>query len=158
MRLESPIDTPDRPADWLVELDDDVLPGPPGHRRGPAVQVVGFGVVVDPHLVADPQAGQGPHRPGGGQQPHPLVDDRAEHVELLVQLPAGDRLDHDLDQVDRGGRGAGRLRLWAAGAAGHTWGVYAAAGHGGAGSQACPWNSCQSTTSGLMPCLRAVDR
>src|SRR6266511_3310953 len=98
----------DEAADRLVELDDDVLPGPPAHRPGPAVQVVGLGAVVDPDPVADPEAGQGGHRPGGGQQAHPFVDDRAEHGQLVVEFPARDRLDHGLDQVDRGGRGAGR--------------------------------------------------
>jgi hypothetical protein len=58
--------------------------------------------------VADPEAGQGGHRPGGGQQQHPLVDDRAEHGQLVVEFPTRDRLDHGLDQVDLGGRGAGR--------------------------------------------------
>ena len=97
------------------------------------MQVVGFGAVVDADPVADPQAGQGPHRPGGGQQPHPLVDDRAEHAELLVQLPTRDRLDHGLDEIDRGwgraGRGCGRRAR-----RDMTSRVYAAPGPGGAGS------------------------
>src|SRR6266540_3049752 len=114
-------------ADGLIELDDDVLAGPSGHRPGLAVEVVGLGMVVDADPVADPQVGQCCHRLGGGQQPGALGDDRAEHAELAVQLPAGDRLDHGLDQVGWGSRGAGRLRRGASGTMRHDRvGVYPA--------------------------------
>ena len=62
-------------------------------------------------------------------------------AELLVQLPPRERLAHGLDQVDRGGLGAGRSLLRAAGAAGHDSRVYAGPGYGGAGSQGWPANS-----------------
>src|SRR6266542_3092036 len=61
------------------------------------------------------------------RQPDALGDDRAEHAELAVQLPAGDRLDHGLDQVGWGSRGAGRLRRGASGTMRHDRvGVYPA--------------------------------
>jgi hypothetical protein len=81
-----------RPLGGLVQAHDDALAVEAGDRAGVTVQVQRPGAVVDADPVADPQAGSGDERVGGGQ-----------HGQFGVQFARVDALDQCLDA---GGSGA----------------------------------------------------
>jgi hypothetical protein len=92
-----------RPLGGLVQAHDDALAVEAGDRAGVTVQVQRPGAVVDADPVADPQAGSGDERVGGGQQRLALGDGGGQHGQFGVQFARVDALDQCLDA---GGSGA----------------------------------------------------
>jgi hypothetical protein len=92
-----------RPLGGLVQAHDDALAVEAGDRAGVTVQVQRPGAVVDADPVADPQAGSGDERVGGGQQLLALGDGGGQHGQFGVQFARVDALDQCLDA---GGSGA----------------------------------------------------